>query len=357
MNGAPDIELLGVKKRFKDLSAVDDVSLRIPRGAFYSLLGPSGCGKTTTLRIIAGLETPDAGEVRLRGKRVNDVPPYKRNLGMVFQGLALFPHLNVFNNVAYGLRVRHMSDSEIRKRVPQSLKLVGLSGLEPRRISQLSGGQQQRVALARALVSEPSVLLLDEPLGALDLKLRVQMQFELKRIHREVGTTFVFVTHDQGEAMAMSDRVAVMSKGRVEQEGTPEEIYHDPATPFVADFIGETNLIEGTSVQGGVVLPGDLRIDTGDLPGLAIGAPVMVSVRPESIDLGSASARHAIRWKGTVGEAIFRGTNVLLTVRLWDGLELIVHASGRSGERYALGSEVEVGFDPESVRVFPLTRD
>ncbi|MGI0149255.1 MAG: ABC transporter ATP-binding protein, partial [Thermoplasmata archaeon] len=252
---------------------------------------------------------------------------------------------------------RRMADSEIRKRVPHFLKLVGLSGLETRRISQLSGGQQQRVALARALVSEPSVLLLDEPLGALDLKLRLQMQFELKRIHREVGTTFVFVTHDQGEAMAMSDQVAVMARGRVEQEGTPEEIYHRPATAFVADFIGETNLVEGVYSAGAVVLTEDLRIETGDLPDLSDGASVIVSLRPDSIDLGDAAVQRKIRWTGTVDEAIFRGTNVLLTVRFKGDLLLIVHAAGRSGDRYALGSPIGVGFDPESFRVFPVTRD
>jgi len=355
MTEPPDIELVGVTKRFKDTLAVDNVDLRVPRGAFYSLLGPSGCGKTTTLRIIAGLESADGGEVRLRGRRVNEVPPYKRNLGMVFQGLALFPHLNVFENVAYGLRVRRASQRRIRQRVKDSLGLVGLSGLERRRIGQLSGGQQQRVALARALVTEPPVLLLDEPLGALDLKLRLQMQIELKRLHRQVGTTFVFVTHDQGEAMAMSDRVAVMSCGRVEQEGPPEAIYYHPETSFVADFIGETNLLEGVKKEASVDLPGDLslRVPEGlDLP----QAPVVVSIRPEHVTVGDAARSREVHWIGTVEESIFRGTTALVAVRVNEQLRLTALVDGKSAARFSLGAPVDIGFDMDPVRMFPVTR-
>ncbi|HEY5538461.1 MAG TPA: ABC transporter ATP-binding protein [Thermoplasmata archaeon] len=357
MNEVADIELVDVVKRFKETLAVDNVSLSIPRGAFYSLLGPSGCGKTTTLRIIAGLETPDSGDVRLRGERVNDVPPFKRNLGMVFQGLALFPHLNVFNNVAYGLRIRRRGGSAIRRKVKQYLGLVGLAGLDQRRIAQLSGGQQQRVALARALVTEPPVILLDEPLGALDLKLRIQMQLELKRIHRQVGTTFVFVTHDQGEAMAMSGRIAVMSAGKVEQEGTPEEIYHRPKTAFVADFIGETNLLEGTAAPNAVRLPGELELPSPAELDIPEGEGVIVSVRPETIALGSAAATRQVQWRGEVEESVFRGTNALVTVRVAEGLRLVAQVHGATGAQFSLGSKIEVGFDLDSVRMFPFTRD
>ncbi len=356
MTAPPDIELVNVTKRFKDAVAVERVNLQVPRGAFYSLLGPSGCGKTTTLRIIAGLESADEGEVRLRGERVNEVPPYKRSLGMVFQGLALFPHLNVFNNIAYGLRVRRVSSSALSRRVKGALTLVGLAGLGQRRISQLSGGQQQRVALARALVTEPSVLLLDEPLGALDLKLRLQMQLELKRLHRQVGTTFVFVTHDQGEAMAMSDRIAVMSRGRVEQEGSPEEIYHRPGTAFVADFIGETNLLEAANRAGIATLPGDLTLGVPSGLDLRDG-PVMVSIRPEAVSVGDVAATKEVRWEGTVEETVFRGTNALLAIRVNDGLRLVALVEGRMGTPAVLGSKMACGFDMDTVRFFPITRD
>ena len=355
MDEALDIELVGVTKRFKETLAVDHVDLQIPRGSFFSLLGPSGCGKTTTLRIIAGLESADDGEVRLRGEKVDDVPPYKRNLGMVFQGLALFPHLNVFNNVAYGLRVRRRGQRDINRLVKEALALVGLEGLGQRRIAQLSGGQQQRVALARALITKPSVLLLDEPLGALDLKLRLQMQLELKRVHRQVGTTFVFVTHDQGEAMAMSDRIAIMSQGRVEQEGPPEEIYYRPRTPFVADFIGETNLLEGSYRDGVAELPGGVtfRIPAG--AGVTEG-PVMVSIRPESVAIGEAARSRVVHWSGTIEETVFRGTTALVTVRINDELRILTQAEGRTSIKFSLGAPLDVGFDVDTVRVFPAKR-
>ena len=357
MSEAPDIELVDVTKRFKDTLAVDHVDLAVPRGSFYSLLGPSGCGKTTTLRIIAGLDAADEGEVRLRGVRVNDVPPYKRNLGMVFQSLALFPHLTVARNVAYGLEIRKIPRRQILRRVKECLTLVGLAGFGARRINQLSGGQQQRVALARALVTEPSVLLLDEPLGALDLKLRLQMQLELKRIHRQLGTTFVFVTHDQGEAMAMSDRIAVMSSGRVEQEGLPEDIYYRPRTSFVADFIGETNLLEGSVKDGVVSLPGDLSVPGGAEFRLLDDSAVMVSVRPESVVLGDSAAGHDIHWSGTIEETIFRGTNALVAVRVADKVRITAQVDGRVAGHLTLGSRVDLGFNLDVVRTFPITSD
>jgi spermidine/putrescine transport system ATP-binding protein len=242
------VELREVSKRFGEVEAVHQVSLQIREGEFFSLLGPSGCGKTTTLRMIAGFERPDAGEILIRGQRMNEVPPFHRPVNTVFQHYALFPHMTVFENVAFGLEMKRLPREEIRRRVAEALRLVRLTGLENRYPRQLSGGQQQRVALARALVNRPAVLLLDEPLGALDLKLRKEMQLELKNLQHQVGITFIYVTHDQEEAMTMSDRIAVMNQGRVLQVGTPVEIYERPATRFVADFIGETNFLEGRLV-------------------------------------------------------------------------------------------------------------
>src|SRR2546422_8246417 len=240
----PAIGLVGVSKRFGTHVAVDDVTLEIGEGEFFSLLGPSGCGKTTTLRMVAGFELPDAGRIVLKGNDVTEVPANRRPVNMVFQQYALFPHMSVYDNVAFGLKVKHVPRSEHRERVGEMLRVVSLEGLDRRRARQLSGGQQQRVALARALVNRPAALLLDEPLGALDVKLRKQMQLELKRIQAELGTTFVYVTHDQEEALAMSDRIAVMNGGRVEQIGSPREIYEHPATAFVADFIGSLNAFD-----------------------------------------------------------------------------------------------------------------
>jgi spermidine/putrescine transport system ATP-binding protein len=233
----PEIELLNLEKHFRDVRAVDGVSLEVVGGEFFSLLGPSGCGKTTTLRMIGGFELPTGGSILLRGRDVTMDPPDKRPVNMVFQNYALFPHLNVGDNIAFGLRRRHVNGADVRRRVAEALDLVHLVGYERRKPNQLSGGQQQRVALARALVNRPHVLLLDEPLGALDLKLRRQLQVELKRVQVEVGITFVYVTHDQEEALTMSDRIAVMNFGRIEQLGTPEELYERPGTRFVADFI------------------------------------------------------------------------------------------------------------------------
>ena len=246
----PAIELVDATKRYADTIALDAVSLRIEPGEFFCLLGPSGCGKTTTLNLIGGFVPLTSGELRIEGRRVNELPPHKRNVNTVFQNYALFPHLSVADNVAFGLRMSRLGGEEIRRRVGEYLDLVGLAGQARRFPSQLSGGQQQRVALARALAKRPAVLLLDEPLGALDLKLRKQMQVELSRIHRQVGTTFVFVTHDQGEALSMATRIAVMNGGRVAQVGTPREIYYRPRDRFVADFIGETNFLERVEEAG-----------------------------------------------------------------------------------------------------------
>src|SRR6059058_1754294 len=280
----PDVRLEGVTKRFEDVVAVDDVSLEIERGSFFAMLGPSGCGKTTTLRMIGGFEEPSEGTIYLGTEPVTGRPPYKRDVNTVFQSYALFPHLSIFENVAFGLRRRKVRGQDVRGRVTDILELVGLSGLEKRKPGQLSGGQQQRVALARALVNRPRVLLLDEPLGALDLKLRKQMQIELKAIQNDVGITFIHVTHDQEEAMTMADRIAVMNRGRIEQLGTPTELYETPATAYVASFLGASNLIAGT-VSGPDTVRlrhgPEVRVRSTALAGRT--GEVAVGIRPEKI--------------------------------------------------------------------------
>jgi spermidine/putrescine transport system ATP-binding protein len=312
----PAIELLDVTKRYGDAIALDGVSLPIRSGEFFCLLGPSGCGKTTTLNLIGGFIPLTSGELRIEGRRVNDLPPHKRNVNTVFQSYALFPHMNVAQNVAFGLRMEGMDKRASDGRVNEYLELVGLQGLADRFPSQLSGGQQQRVALARALAKRPAVLLLDEPLGALDLKLRRQMQVELARIHRQVGTTFVFVTHDQEEALSMATRIAVMSQGRVIQAGTPQEIYYRPVDRFVADFIGESNFLTGL-----------VRSDAGDAwfvlsdgervpaPAGAHEGPATLMIRPEALQIGpvdSAPAGPSIR--GRIRHVAFMGNHTRITV-------------------------------------------
>src|SRR5947208_3720236 len=287
-----DIRLSNLTKRFDDVVAVDDLSLEIERGRFFALLGPSGCGKTTTLRMIGGFEEPTSGRIELGDRDVSALPPYKRDVNTVFQSYALFPHLTIFENVAFGLRRRGVRGDELKQRTREMLELVGLGGVERRKPSQLSGGQQQRIALARALVNHPRVLLLDEPLGALDLKLRKQMQLELKRIQQEVGITFLYVTHDQEEAMTMSDRLAVMRHGKVEQIGEPEAVYESPATEFVAGFLGASNMLDGEvkEVRGDV---STILLDAGGttvtIPTIrvpaGVGSAVRVGVRPEKITL------------------------------------------------------------------------
>jgi spermidine/putrescine transport system ATP-binding protein len=288
-----DVRLERVTKTFGDALAVDDLSLDIAEGEFFSMLGPSGCGKTTTLRMIGGFEEPSRGTVYLGGRDVTDLPPYKRDVNTVFQSYALFPHLNVFENVAFGLRRRKVAKGDVKTRVDDALRLVEMAGFEERKPGQMSGGQQQRVALARALVNHPKVLLLDEPLGALDLKLRKQMQLELKRIQQEVGITFIYVTHDQEEAMTMSNRLAVMRAGRAEQIGPPEEVYEKPQTQFVAAFLGASNLLEGdlkeqTDGTSTVLLAGgDVVHLPDDRAPFRVGESVLVGVRPEKITIRS----------------------------------------------------------------------
>jgi spermidine/putrescine transport system ATP-binding protein len=349
---SPEIRLVELSKDFRTVRAVDHVSLDIRAGEFFSLLGPSGCGKTTTLRMIGGFELPSAGRIELRGIDVTSAAPDKRPVNMVFQHYALFPHLDVGENVAFGLRRRNVGRDEIVRRVSEALELVRLPGYERRRPNQLSGGQQQRVALARALVNRPTVLLLDEPLGALDLKLRRQLQVELKRIQTEVGITFVYVTHDQEEALTMSDRIAVMNSGRVEQLGTPEELYERPATRFVADFIGTTNLMVGTvrAVEAGEAV---LRLDSGDdcrvvSEGLAVGRRVELSVRPEAVGLVPVGSLGAI--PATVDQVAYLGTAVQYRVRTAGGLAISALIP-KTGPRLPVGSEVALNWAPEDALV------
>jgi len=352
--GIPDVRLIELTKRFGEVVAVDAVSLDIRTGEFFSLLGPSGCGKTTTLRMIGGFELPTSGRIELRGRDVTLVPPERRPVNMVFQSYALFPHLSVFDNVAFGLRRRNVPDADVRRRVGDILELVRLSGYDRRGPGELSGGQQQRVALARALVCEPTVLLLDEPLGALDLKLRRQLQVELKRVQVEVGITFVYVTHDQEEALALSDRIAVLSEGRIEQLGTPEELYDRPRTRFVADFIGTTNLLAGKvmTVDGGSAI---LALEAGGrcvaaAAGLVPGATVEIAVRPEALGLeprmpadaapgGDAGAGSWLR--GTIEQSAYLGTSISYQVRA-DGGQRVVATVPRTQGRLAAGTPVEI---------------
>jgi spermidine/putrescine transport system ATP-binding protein len=355
----PEIRLSNLTKLFGDVRAVDDVSLTVESGEFFSLLGPSGCGKTTTLRMIGGFDLPTGGSIELRGRDVTRDPPDKRPVNMVFQSYALFPHLDVAGNIAFGLKRRGADKAEIRKRTGDILNKVHLAGYEKRRTHELSGGQQQRVALARALVNEPNVLLLDEPLGALDLKLRKQLQVELKRIQMDVGITFVYVTHDQEEALTMSDRIAVMHRGRVEQLGAPEDLYDRPATPFVADFIGTTNLlagiIESVETDGAVV-----RLDSGDRcrispDGRAPGQPVQLSVRPESITIeapsdGPDGPVDPSRLRATVEQVAYLGAAVQYQIRTEGGLALTVLA-GKTGPRFESGQSVQLGWLPAEALV------
>ncbi len=351
------IELIGVEKRFGDAVAVNGVDIAIARGEFFSLLGPSGCGKTTSLRMIAGFEQPTAGEIRLEGQDVSRVPPYRRNVNTVFQHYALFPHMNIFDNVAFGPRSAKAAKAETRDRVHDMLEVVRLGEYAERRPNQLSGGQQQRVALARALVNHPTALLLDEPLGALDLKLRQAMQLELKRIQREVGITFVYVTHDQEEALTMSDRIAVMNLGDVEQIGSPTEIYDQPTTVFVAGFIGQANLwrAEVTSTANGAALVEALGASvparaTGELAG-----PATLMVRPERIrvsDTREAAPDLAVAL--TVSDLVFQGPVVRLAAAAADGSELVAHI-GPDQQLPLLrpGDAVWASWDAEAASVLP----
>jgi spermidine/putrescine transport system ATP-binding protein len=345
------VQLDGVTKRFGSHTAVDDISLNIDKGEFFSLLGPSGCGKTTTLRMLAGFEQPTEGEILLEGEPVADVPPYERNVNTVFQSYALFEHLNVADNVGFGLKRKKVDSEEIKSRVAEALELVSLSKRADARTTELSGGQKQRVALARALINQPSVLLLDEPLGALDLKLRRQMQVELKDIQREVGITFVYVTHDQEEALAMSDRIAVMSEGRVVQCGEPEDVYEHPTESFVAGFIGISNLMEGVVEKDGTVKIASGQSLPATLPdGCDPGVAVQIAVRPEKIALDELEDG-MVSVEGTVEQRVYQGVNTQVTVSLGNGAQLVALEQNtyraRSDDRWEPGTKVKLGWHPE----------
>ena len=346
------VELQGVTKRFGDVVAVDDIDLTVADGEFFSLLGPSGCGKTTTLRMIAGLELPSQGPLSIHGEEMGLRPPNKRPVNTVFQSYALFPHMDVRTNIGFGLEMRKVDKDERSDLIDWAVSLVEMDGMEQRKPNQLSGGQQQRVALARALVNRPEVLLLDEPLGALDLKLRQQMQTELKNLQREVGITFIYVTHDQEEAVTMSDRIGVMHEGRLLQIDTPEAIYERPITRFVADFIGRTNFLEATVASGDevVLTNGDrLRVPTSHPEGTAIA----VTVRPERLTVhGRGQAPEGShRLDGVVDSAVYLGNAVTYSVSVdWMHLEIRCPAS-LAGDRRSPGDDVTLSFDPDHTSV------
>jgi spermidine/putrescine transport system ATP-binding protein len=344
-----DIRLIGLTKRFDDVVALDHVTLDIDRGHFFALLGPSGCGKTTTLRMIGGFEEPTEGRIELGGVDVAPLPPYKRDVNTVFQSYALFPHLSIFENVAFGLRRRGMRGEELRGRVTEALELVGLAGLERRKPRQLSGGQQQRIALARALVNRPRVLLLDEPLGALDLKLRKEMQLELKRIQHEVGITFVHVTHDQEEAMTMADRIVIMNGGHIEQLGTPSDLYERPRTPFVAGFLGVSNLLEGTVSGFDRVKLSDgteVQVQREALSGRS--GIVQIGVRPEKIRIGGDEPNSLT---GTVSESAYIGVSTQYILDTPAGPVTVYVQNDRSGAQVATGERLTLSWSPESTFV------
>jgi spermidine/putrescine transport system ATP-binding protein len=361
--GGPSVEFSGVTKRFGDVVAVRDLDLRIDRGRFFTLLGPSGCGKTTTLRMVAGFEEPDSGQVLLDGVNVAGQPPFRRPTNTVFQSYALFPHLSVEENVAFGLRRKRVPAAEVRRRVADELELVGLAAEAKRKPRQLSGGQQQRVALARALVNRPSVLLLDEPLGALDLKLRKGLQVELKRIQREVGITFLYVTHDQEEALTMSDQIAVMHRGVIEQLASPEEVYERPRTTFVAGFIGVSNLMPARVVSANgrgaeLELDSGVHVHAAEADGLHAGGRCHAVVRPEKLRIERAdepSTMDVARVEGMVESSLYLGTSTQFIVRLPDGVAMTVLVPNvDEAERKRLpaaGVKVNLAWTPDHMHV------
>ncbi len=359
-----DVEVFGVSKAYGALTAVRDVTFQVARGEFFSILGPSGCGKTTLLRMIAGFLEPTAGEILIGGRSMRGVPPHRRPTSLVFQHLALFPLMTVYDNIAFGLRMRKVPEAEVRARVREQLELIGLTGHGAKFPHQLSGGEKQRVAIARSLVIEPTVLLLDEPLGALDLKLREHMKAELKAIQHRVRTTFIYITHDQGEALAMSDRVAVMSRGRLQQVGTPAEIYEAPRTAFVAHFVGENNGLAGRVAAGGGSAGPYARVETAEgcfqvrnPLGLAAGAAGLCFVRPEKLAVADAAGptpARPNRLRGSVRELYYEGVLVKVRVGLPSGRDVSVAIPAVTGATPpAIGQTVELAFGADDAYVLP----
>lgn len=339
------IELKGLTKTFDDQQVLKGIDLKIYENEFLTLLGPSGCGKTTTLRIIAGFEEPDMGELLFNGVEISQIPPYKREVNTVFQKYALFPHLDVFDNIAFGLNLKKMPEDVIEQKVNKMLKLVGLSGFEKRDVTSLSGGQQQRVAIARALVNEPKVLLLDEPLGALDARLRKEMQTELKKIQQEVGITFIYVTHDQEEALSMSDTVVVMKDGEIQQIGTPIDIYNEPENRFVASFIGESNIIEGNMIEDCLVSFDGFEFECVD-KGFKPNEEVEVVLRPEDIDIIAENYQERTKIHGKVESVVFKGVHYEIMVKT-DIREYKIHTT----DYVDPGLDVGLTFGPEDIHV------
>ncbi len=336
------VELRNITKSFDGEPVLSDVSLYINDKEFVTLLGPSGCGKTTTLRIIGGFESPDEGDVYFDGARINDVPPYKRHVNTVFQKYALFPHLNVYDNIAFGLRIAKVKEDEIAERVAEMLKLVNLRGFEKRNVSLLSGGQQQRVAIARALINKPKVLLLDEPLGALDLKLRKDMQVELKNIQTQTGITFIYVTHDQEEALSMSDTIVVMAEGKIQQIGSPTDIYNEPVNAFVADFIGESNIIDGIMLKDFSVRFARHTFECLD-KGFAPNEPVDVVVRPEDVDVVPVDKGML---RGVVTSVTFKGVHYEIIVDI-DGFKWMIQSTDYVAPEQTIGVYIE----PDAIHI------
>ena len=336
------INLTGISKSYGDHVVLDDLNLYIRENEFITLLGPSGCGKTTTLRIIGGFETPDAGSVIFDGKDITSLPPNERNLNTVFQKYALFPHMSIAENIAFGLRIKKKSKEYINDKIRYALKLVNLEGFENRSIDSLSGGQQQRIAIARAIVNEPKVLLLYEPLGALDLKLRQDMQYELIRLKNELGITFVFVTHDQEEALTISDTIVVMNQGYIQQIGTPEMIYNEPVNAFVADFIGDSNIINGTMIKDKVVEILGVKIPCVD-EGFGCNTPVDVVIRPEDVEITEPSAGFM---DGDIVSIIFKGVHYEISI-MANGYEWLVHTT----KMYPVGTHVGINVIPFNIQI------
>lgn len=344
------VELKHISKSFGNTMVLDDLCLEVKENEFITLLGPSGCGKTTTLRIIGGFEKPDQGRVIFDGKDITDVPANKRNLNTVFQKYALFQHMTIEENIAFGLKIKKKSESYIRDKIKYALKLVNLDGYEKRKPSSLSGGQQQRIAIARAIVNEPKVLLLDEPLGALDLKLRQDMQYELIRLKNELGITFIYVTHDQEEALTMSDTIVVMNQGYIQQMGSPEDIYNEPQNAFVADFIGESNIIEGTMLEDRLVKILGAKFPCVD-EGFGRNRPVDVVIRPEDVDLVKPEEGTI---QGVVSHLIFKGVHYEMEVQA-NGFEWLVHST----DMFPVGQKVGIHVDPFDIQIMhkPVSED